>query len=97
MTSLRNRDESQRVVASAFDDVVELFGEFGVYDLSKKTKIEMLRILNGFAANKFNETRRRVENSSLANTPSQWKIDVEYEDDEIDYSMSSEVFECNSH
>lgn len=36
VTSSMNRDEIQRAVASAVDDVFELFGEFGVHDLLKK-------------------------------------------------------------
>lgn len=64
-TPLRKRSEIQQVAAAAFDNVVEIFGDFELYDFSKRSR-ELLRILNDFAANKFHEPWKRVENSSLA-------------------------------
>lgn len=52
--------------------------------------------MNDFVAIRLSETWRTVENSSLTNTSPESETDVEYEDDEIDHSMSSEDFEYHS-
>jgi len=96
MTYSINRDEIQRIVASAFDDVFELFNGFGLHDLLKKKNLQILRSLNDFVANRLKETCRTVENSSLKNISLNSDSDVEYDDDEIDQSINSKDLEYES-
>ena len=96
MSSSMNRDEIQTIVASAFDDVLELFNQFGVKDLLKKKNLETFRSLNDFVAQRLKETWRTIDNSSLKKTSPDSDSDAEYSDDEIDHSIDSEDFAYGS-
>jgi hypothetical protein len=96
------KNDIQRIVSSAFDDVFELLSTLGVGDALVEEKIHTLKKLNNYVLNEMNATANTIDESILEETSDSESDDMlnyEYliddEDDEISDANDSSIYTLN--